>query len=304
MGFLKHPLGATASALAAAALVACGAVGILFHRSTHPPTAAIDDADFDSVILRVEPVSFPATDGAILKGRWFAGRDGAPTVVLCHDWGRSKESLSHLAVQLQDAGFNVLNFDLRGHGESERRASTFGVAETRDVLGAIDWVRQRRGNPSGAAARIGVYGVGIGAFAALEAADERNDVRAVVLDGLYPDTDTALLRHVYAGSDFAEDWFGFLPRAMFRVAHGDPVQASSALSRMHGRNVLMLASDGDGELAFAAQRLVAAIPEGIDADGSLVILPATQSEGLFGDELEDYQQRVSEFFTTRLKLRS
>src|SRR5262249_17923194 len=114
---------------------------------------------------------------------------------LCHDLGESKGSFLDAAVPLQRAGYNLLLLDFRGHGASGGTGSSLGTLERYDVLGAIDFLRTRRDLE---ADRIGVWGIGMGAYAGLLAAAERQEVVALALDSAYPDVatylDTALFR--------------------------------------------------------------------------------------------------------------
>jgi hypothetical protein len=47
-------------------------------------------------------------------------------------------------------------------------------------------------------------------------------------------------------------------------------------------------------------RMYETVPEQVDADGNLVVLPATLGDGLFAEQLENYHLRVTEFFESRM----
>jgi pimeloyl-ACP methyl ester carboxylesterase len=204
------------------------------------------------------------------------------------------------AIALREAGFTVLLFDFRGHGESGGARSTLGLLEKRDVAGAVAYLRDLGGIDGD---RIGLYGVGMGAHAAVLAAADLPQVRVLVLDNLYPDPSFVLVRDVYAGWDFGERYLGFLPRAAFVALHGTGLSAERAedvIGRLPGRDLLLLAPAGDSRLAEAMQGMYESIPDQQDADGNLVVLPATQGGALYGNQLERYHERVTGFFTDRL----
>jgi len=46
--------------------------------------------------------------------------------------------------------------------------------------------------------------------------------------------------------------------------------------------------------------MVKKIPDQIDSDGNLVVVPATLGEGLYGEQLGRYHERVTGFFSARL----
>jgi uncharacterized protein len=89
-------------------------------------------------------VSLMATDGAMLRGWWFA-RDGASrgTVVLLHGISTNRSAMLGFAELLVGEGYRVLAVDLRAHGESGGRAVTYGVLERRDLRAWVSWVRGR-----------------------------------------------------------------------------------------------------------------------------------------------------------------
>jgi alpha-beta hydrolase superfamily lysophospholipase len=86
----------------------------------------------------VEDTVLVTADGVHLSARWWRrpGRARA-AVVLVHGFGASKEDagIRALAADLHGAGFDVLTYDARGHGESEGNC-TVGGDERLDVAAA------------------------------------------------------------------------------------------------------------------------------------------------------------------------
>lgn len=286
--------------LALATLVV-GLTALRVRNATTPPRSTAPSIDFQAMGLVLREVDFPAADGLKLRGWLLDGRPGYPPVVLSHDWGGSKSSLLTLAMSLNEAGFATLLFDFRGHGASAGGRSTFGLAEQRDVLGALDYARRLEGADG---ARAGVYGVGMGAYAAVLAAQERQSVRVLVLDGLYPDAQFAVLRHFYG------DWGGALPRpaflpvgvfALMTGTRPSRQRADEALLSLTGRDLLFLAPEGDIALAREIERMYGAIPLQPDVDPNLVKLPADTTGGRYGEDLARHNLKVTEFFGSRLR---
>src|SRR4029453_354334 len=94
----------------------------------------------------------------------------------------------------------------RGPGASGGTASTLGVDEKRDVIGAVDYLADLEGIDH---RKVGAYGVGQGAHAAVLAAADRPALKALVLDGLYPDASYPLVRSAFEGWDFGERRLAF-----------------------------------------------------------------------------------------------
>lgn len=299
MSFFRTPLGTLVAVVIGLSTLVVTGTFVQVYRAMHPPRDTGAGIDFESMKMRVQEVQFTASDGVSLSGWYLAGEPGRPTLILCHDRGSDRSSLTHLAISLKAQGYNLLMFDFRGHGESAGGGSTLGLEEKRDVVGAVDWLSARGIPPS----EVGLYGVGMGAFAALLASEDRARIKVLVLDGIYPSTAFALERDVFAGSRTAGELLGFLPRSLFVLASGRQAgtpMAAEVMAGMRGRNVLLLAPDSDADLCRAMQEMLAGMPQDADSDGSLLILPSTQSEGLFGRDLTRYYQHVAEFFQRRL----
>ena len=110
--------------------------------------------------LAFEDVAFAASDGVALQG-WFvpAGAATGPAIVFVHGWMWNR--LGNVAGQTpvpdrdvdflpaakapHDAGYHVLLFDLRGHGEGAdaHGPHTDGPVEARDFVGAVGYLRAR-----------------------------------------------------------------------------------------------------------------------------------------------------------------
>jgi fermentation-respiration switch protein FrsA (DUF1100 family) len=97
--------------------------------------------------LDFREVGFESTDGLRLEGWWVPSGDSSQAVVLVHGLEGSKagEQVLKTASVYSGAGYGVLMFDLRGHGESEGKRTTVGYQEVRDVLGALSWVGEEQG---------------------------------------------------------------------------------------------------------------------------------------------------------------
>jgi uncharacterized protein len=126
--------------------------------------------------LDYEPVRFTTDDGVTLSG-WLipAARQTRTAVIILH--GFTGHRLAELAafVPWLHARHHVLQFDFRGHGESDPGWVTLGGHERRDVAAAVAFMRSRGLGP------IALFGVSMGATIAIIAAPEL-PVAAVVAD--------------------------------------------------------------------------------------------------------------------------
>lgn len=117
--------------------------------------------------LTYEDVWIVSHDGLRLHARYYHIADGAPLQIMFH--GYRSAAVRDFCGGLQTAlemGYNALLPDQRAHGESEGKYLSFGVLERRDCL---DWVLYATGR-FGAATRIVLYGMSMGAATVLMAA--------------------------------------------------------------------------------------------------------------------------------------
>jgi fermentation-respiration switch protein FrsA (DUF1100 family) len=129
--------------------------------------------------IHFDDVTIPSFDGTRLFGWWMRAGRRAATVVVLHGVKKNRTDVLRAALGLRRAGFNVLLFDGRGHGDSEGRFVTYGFYERRDVESAIDWlVKEKRINRN----RVGLAGESMGAAIALQVAAHNPWIRAVWAD--------------------------------------------------------------------------------------------------------------------------
>lgn len=185
---IRYVLWATAATLgvtgAAAALVSAVS-GFLVYQyarargvwgTDEPPEGMAEDVSFPSA---------PTAQGTVRLSGWFftaAGSGPAPAVLLCHGIGTGRRECLPIALRFAAAGYNVLCFDFRAHGMSDGQFSSVGLHETNDVIGAVQYLKQR---PEVDPQRIGVVGFSMGAVATIQAAAQCADIAVVVADSAY-----------------------------------------------------------------------------------------------------------------------
>lgn len=127
--------------------------------------------------LAFESVRFPSRDGLMLSGWWIpAAQPTERTIIICHGREGSRDRETPHAKTLHAAGFNVLMFDFRAHGESEGEQVTFGMYEKDDLLGALDFLAGR------GITRVGVLGFSLGATTAILTAAVSDRIAVIVAE--------------------------------------------------------------------------------------------------------------------------
>lgn len=125
-----------------------------------------------------ENLRLPLENGQTLAAWWIPGRADAPALVLVHGWGRNRERMQRYIQHLHPLGYNLLAFDARAHGESDPTPHPTIWTFTEDTRAAIRWLETQHPNMP-----IGIIGLSIGGGAAINAASQLPQVRAVVTVG-------------------------------------------------------------------------------------------------------------------------
>ena len=144
-------------------------------------------AKVTSPLLNASDATWKNHDGTDARGWLIKGADGAPGVILLHHYGADRSWLLNLAVKLNEStNFTVLWPDLRGHGENPPVSwSLLGSVDGEDAIAAIEYLRGLKTNAGQSqVSRIGIYGVELGSYAALNAAGRNREVRALALDSV------------------------------------------------------------------------------------------------------------------------
>lgn len=131
--------------------------------------------------LHPEHITFTSGDGLKISGAYMHGRNDV-TIILLHGYGRSKEQMLPQASFLNKVGFNILMFDFRASGESEGKYITFGQKEQMDLVGAMEYLKNRTDVNM---ERIGLFGFSMGGAVALMKSGEIPEIRAIVISSTY-----------------------------------------------------------------------------------------------------------------------
>ncbi len=149
-----------------------------------------DPAD---AFLFFRELTLTTADGVDLNA-WYvpAQETGAPTVLLTHGLLGNKWLFLRLVPWLHDAGYNVMLFDFRGHGQSDDMPTTVGRREVLDVQAALDWLEDE-----GAGDRVVGLGTSLGAVALVNTAVRDDRLDALILDSMFAE---------WSDVDYAKDY--------------------------------------------------------------------------------------------------
>ncbi len=201
-------------------------------------------AEPEDLGLVAEPLRVEVEPGLLLSGFLFRSPGEARGVVVYHHgiWDACRPRL-RLAPLLLPAGFDVVMYDSRGHGESGGRYCTYGFHESADLSLVLDELG-RRGCP---VSQTAVVGHSMGAATAVYAASVDRRIRAVVMESCYRDLRTAI-------RDYARLWCPCIPELLIRQAEtraarkaGFDLDALSPLAHMSKLDIPVLIVQGTAD---------------------------------------------------------
>ena len=228
-------------AVVAVSYVVLSSVGIAVA-ATNVPQTSLGDATPTDFGLDYRDVTFPATDGVQLSGWYVPSRNG-DAVVLLHGSGSTRSAVLDHAAVLARAGYGVLLFDARGHGESDGRAMDFGWYGDRDVNGAVRFLEEQ---PDVGSGRILAVGLSMGGEEAIGAAATNPRICGVVAEGATGRTaaDRAWLSGAYGIRGFGQELLDRLTYGFVDVLTpaSPPRSLRSAVEEMAPRRVLLIAA--------------------------------------------------------------
>ncbi|HEU4759555.1 MAG TPA: alpha/beta fold hydrolase [Dehalococcoidia bacterium] len=282
--------------LALLVLVAGAAAAVLYAAWRHvvpdrdgPPT---DPPGRDP-----QEVRFHSRDGTPLFGLFLPGRRRHPGVVLCHGYHRSLAEPFDLGLRLNREGYHVLLFDFRGCGRSGGRFTTLGYKETWDVLAAVDCLKARL-----AGAPIGILGISMGAAAAIMAAAQTQDVRALVLDSPYADLEGVMRRQIPDFLPFR--WlvpFGWLSVFAGQLLSGGRLHGARPvdhIARIAPRPVLFIWGERE---RFIPHEQIGELFEAAGQPKEMWLAPGSDHAVARLDYPKEYERRVLNFFDRWLR---
>jgi dipeptidyl aminopeptidase/acylaminoacyl peptidase len=264
------------------------------ERLTRPTNRPLS-VDPREISRDVRPWSTRTADGLTLRGWYLPTGNQRHLIVLVHGMWSSWLEMAGLGRDLHDAGFDVLLFDLRGHGESDASRLYLGRRERTDIRAVMAWAKSEGFSHD----RIGWLGYSMGGSTVLMEAARNPEIQVAVVDSPYGDL-PKLLEHQLSKHSGLPRWFnpGILMAArwVFGVRTDDLVPIRSA--REWGeRPLLLIHGESDTIVPIGQARDLART---LGASCLMLTLPGVEHVQAYPSDPQRYIQTVSSFFTSHL----
>ena len=238
-------------------------------------------------------VAFSSLDGVALRG-WYIPAPGEArgTIVYCHGLNRTRIEMLPMAAFGHQLGYDGLLFDFRHQGASGGALTTLGYQERLDVVAAVRYALDQQH----AARPVILWGISMGAAAALMAAPESPDVAAVISDSSFESLRATVRHH----------WKLFFHLPSFPVAdevaywiawrggfHPSDFDLNQAVTRFGDRPILFIGLQDDRRMPPSIARELYA--HATSPRKALLILPGQRHGEGFNQANEQYETAVRQF---------
>ncbi len=172
--------------------------------------------------LYYEEITFFSSDNKKLSGWLIYSPQARGTIICCHGYPANKSDILPVVSFLYPQ-FNLFLFDFRGHGDSQGKLVSFGFRENRDILGAINYIKN---NPKINRLPIGIWGYSLGGAVAIKACSQdkektlslTKEVKALVTDSAYADFPEMITQY-YGNLGPLKHVFGFGGRFLGNILY-------------------------------------------------------------------------------------
>ncbi len=272
-------------------IVPLGFSYLITHAGSRPMDRAINLSAVPDG-LPVQEIAFTSRDGVPLSG-WYLPRENAPAAIIySHGLFRSRLEMLERAEKLWQEGYAGLLLDFRRHGKSGGELTSMGYLERLDIIGATRYLADSLQFKE----PIVVYGISMGAAAALLAAAEEPAIAGLIVDSSFLSFDETIAHHA--------NLFFHLPA--FPIANevslftkwrigfdADEFDLRRAVQKIGDRPILFMAGGADVRMPpEIARTLYEASPS---THKNLVVIPNAPHGAGFRTEREMYMKAVLNF---------
>jgi pimeloyl-ACP methyl ester carboxylesterase len=293
-------------------IIVVALASIVFGISRPPRHASLVTPQTFAIIsaraLKITDETWTNRDGTTARGWLLRGIEGSPAIVLLHRYGGDRSFVLNLGMKINEAtGFTVLWPDLRGHGlEPTVKTTSLGGREGDDLLAAIDFLRTvKNENRQVVGERIGVYGIELGAYAALRAAAANSSIQVLALDSVPRNQDELI-------DDAIRKQVGVrlasvvvparLATRVYLMRAYDNKNSCELARQLSSQQVLLMAGADDGYLKDSTKALVPCFGNQANVENR-TDLPLTgfSLPAATGEQGESYDRPVIDFFVKNLR---
>jgi len=205
-----------------------------------------------------QDIEFKNDENLTLRG-WFFPAKSDNAIVMVHGITADRREGLRWVKALHNAGYNLVLFDLRNHGKSDKAKSGMGYYEKNDVVAAVNFL-QSKGFKN-----IGVFGVSMGASTAIQAMAKDTRIQAGVFEAAFANLSDELAE--IAKRDFGLPRFPLINAVMWvysmrLFADANAINPEDFIGNISPRPIFIIHCDNDDYISYHhGQRIFAKAKE-------------------------------------------
>lgn len=213
-----------------------------------------------------------------------------------------KTGMLGIARALNQRGFGIFMFDMRGRGDSPAAISSAGYFERFDLQGASDYLVSQGIERN----RIGVLGFALGGAVALLAGSNPNNFAAVISDSSFADLSLVLRSSMTGIKRPLIPWFSGM-KYMAKAIYGIDISEVSPARAIARSDTPVLVIHGENDTVYSPEHarllgraLGASFDEIEGGEQTVWIVPGAGHTGAFRTQPKAYIDKVASFFEAHL----
>ena len=248
-------------------------------------------------LLEFSDVHITSMDGNEIHGWWIPGVADFAGIVLAPGFGMNRSDALSLATVLHKEGFSILVYGQRGSSASSEESSTFGLKEEKDMLSILQCMRER---PEIDSSRIGIWGVDVGAYSALQAAATEPEVRAIAADSVFESVSNFLDVRIDEEFNLENRLLQFGCEQVYRlfyISEGSLSDTSIPVEKLVDRSLLFITGENRKKLGY----LTTALYEKLSSEKEIISFKTSRVHHMKVEDFQGYDRRVADFFLQNLQ---
>ena len=282
------------AAFGAMALAYAGVAIVSAHLLTRPSNRAprLDP----HLVGPAEPWRATTEDGLTLRGWYVPAPEHRRLIVCVHGMQEDWQELAGVGRDLNRIGYDVLLFDLRGHGRSDPARLSMGRFERADLRAVLAWARSAGFPPD----RVGWIGWSMGASTILLEGLRNQAITAAVLDSPFGDLPELLDSELTAHSGLPSAFNPGILLAAHRVygVRTDDLVPVRLANGWDDRPVLLIHGEADTIVPVSQGR---ALARALGPPCRLVTLPGVEHVRAYRTNPASYVATIDRFYRRHLR---
>lgn len=249
----------------------------------------------------ISSITFKNEENHTLAGLFIERKNATANAVFCHGFKSCKEFLYSLIDMFPH--WNILLFDFRAHGQSEGSISSIGCHEYKDVICAMEYLKNRTKSITKIPSIL--LGISMGGASVIKAAEQQPDIcDAVITDSAYANLDHTLYTTFIEHSGLPEYPFFTIVKSLFQYFTEYEVEKMNPAQCMNTIKQPVLIMHSCNDALIAPSQAIKLFENAANSNSKLWISPHCRHAWLHVYRADLYKQKIATFLNKNLNIKA